>query len=820
MVFIIVLFVCLILLGLLADKLVVPFWGWLLLLAGAVCVALLLAGSHWLWYLLVLAPSVAMAFPQVRLKLLVRPWLDKLASHYLHNKQDYTYINVDANIGVNANIGVAAKDDWLSDIMLANQDSLLSPITAKSLPAKELKVIYQYYHRLQILVNKRSQTSEDISGREILQEIHQVAGLGIDTAYGGEGLSIQARYLLLLKLAAIAPKVAEELANMNCGIASLLSQYASPRQKESILPALAAGKILCHTLDPRVSQGWSAKKIQQSQQPLSNPNPNQRGKNIKNDGIEIQELAKIKQAIKHLDADLVAIYVQVKFNSGNLNKLDNTNEIDRKHNGNSGRLKGCWVLLDDKTIEEAEEAQQENKTATNKKSNLFIPDALVIYDDSNNAGYRGENENGEDGNGDNGDNKSLLKDYLSEKSVYITALNTASNLVRAHKSSSSMANLIAAPTGKQLDKNQITAAANQWQDAWFFKQLGHVHLHKYLDKQTSCLIDSLICYENSQPPSVSSLISPIHNLLEKSPPWHDLVKASVKQMSDNERLAAMDNWLGNFISNLLRVLYLGVLGYLMLLIPSISLISSLLPAYGNLTDKQSGQDTNTNANANISKNRQNRQNNLEATHYELLKSCFALLVDCSVISMVLAGKTTNLLNPLKHLYYAYIIVVHDNGSATTAKGAKYHGEAIFFHCKQQLYQAFRSLAQDSPMPVSILPWLANILLSLSPSHRLRSSGEDYQIINYSSIPSQERNDFFAEIELTSPPFAELEEQVKLSWLVREIYSNLEGEGYSYLDPSAKNLTLNEWHVELLKAELITREDHKILEDFHNNFSSV
>ena len=99
-----------------------------------------------------------------------------------------------------------------------------------------------------------------------------------------------------------------------------------------------------------------------------------------------------------------------------------------------------------------------------------------------------------------------------------------------------------------------------------------------------------------------------------------------------------------------------------------------------------------------------------------------------------------------------------------------------------------------------------------------SDAEYHQIVNYYSIPSQQRNAFFAEIETASPRLQEMEELVKVAWLVKEIYDSLEGKGYASLDVRSKNLTTKQWYDELLKAHLINNDDIKILNNFNKKFA--
>ena len=822
MLFLFLLFICLILLGLLADKLLIPVWVWASLLSGSLSFSLLLAGAHWFWCLLIIIPAIAFAFPQVRVRLLVIPWMEKLVLHYGINdsidgaSSDVRNSGIDASNHDLMSSMTMGKEEPQSNRSSGNAANKYSPKTHRtSIDPKELRVVYQYYHLLQNLAVQHNNNNRPLK-KEILKTINKAAALGIDNAYGGEGLSIQARALLLVKVAAIHPQLAEEIASMNCGIQSLLAKYGTSRQKEQILPAIATGKIICQTIDPRFSYHWDAQKTEKV-------STNAQGKNIKISGIELLDADKIIHAIKQQDStqedNLVAIYV---------NTYEGIN--------GSANYNGCWVLLDDKVLAANSESMKES-TGT-----VFIPDQLIIYGygdgkigDSDNARYDVGTSIG-----------ALIETYMREKAIYKLAIESAKNLTKSHRSSSYMAALLASNAISDihhingLDKTKIASAATQWRDAWLLKQTRDFHLDLHLQEQALPLVDCLICDDKTEAAYISSTwIDSTHYLLETNTHWSSIISSARKQAASTEQLMYIDNWLGNFVGNNLRVLYLGGL---CVAYNCLAFIAATYAKYAGHTIASSIAAS-ISPSVSSSKTDDVPSSGIQgirmlgmANNYKLLNATFAVLIDCTAISMIISGKTTNLLPSMAGLFYSRALLQSQSGvdindiSATKMQANTQDGETpeflntlcleAFSKCKQQLTNSLNSLTKDSPSPLSILPFIAKALLLLSPRYKVPSDAEYYQIVNYYSIPSQQRNDFFAEIETASPRLQEMEELVKMAWLVKEIYDSLEDKGYASSDVRSKNLTTKQWHDELLKAHLINNDDIKILNDFNKKFALI
>lgn len=876
------LFICLILLGLLADKLLIPVWGWASLLSGSLSFSLLLSGAHWFWCLLIIIPAIAFAFPQVRMRLLVIPWMEKLVLHYGIND------HIDGASSDNSDSGIGASNhDLMSSMTMGkeepqsnrssgNASNEYSPKTHRtSIAPKELRVVYQYYHLLQNLAvqhNLGHNNNNKLLKKEILKTINKAAALGIDNAYGGEGLSIQARALLLVKVAAIHPQLAEEIATMNCGIQSLLAKYGTSRQKEQILPAIATGEIICQTIDPKLSYHWEAQKTEKV-------STNAQGKNIKISGIELLDANAIIHAIKQQDSkqegNLVAIYV----NTQELATSEGVNGINGDTNYN-----GCWVLLDDKMLAANSESIEEST------STFFIPERFIIsgrwdgkVSNEDNPGHHARHNVGTA-------TGTLIETYMQEKAIYKLAIKSAKNLTKSHRSSSYMAALLANNAINDihhingLDKTQIASAANQWRDAWLLKQTRDFHLDLHLQEQALPLIDWLICddkseaayiYSTTSSTGISSTTSSTHYLLETNTHWSNIISSARKQAASTEQfntpshnpsqnlsqnlsqnpstdqLMHIDNWLGNFVGNNLRILYLGGL---CIAYNCLAFIASIYSKYArhivaaSISPSISPSQTNAVPSSGVQGIRMLGM----ANNYKLLNATFAVLLDCTAISMIISGKTTNLLPSMASLFYSRAILQSQSGvdlsdineiseknaqntqniqntqDTTRMQSNTTNGETpeflnilcleAFSKCKQQLVNSLNSLTKDSPSPLSILPLIAKALLSLSPRYKVPSDAEYHQIVNYYSIPSQQRNAFFAEIETASPRLQEMEELVKVAWLVKEIYDSLEGKGYASLDVRSKHLTTKQWYDELLKAHLINNDDIKILNDFNKKFA--
>ncbi|MCH9664727.1 MAG: hypothetical protein K0U41_02635, partial [Gammaproteobacteria bacterium] len=451
----------------------------------------------------------------------------------------------------------------------------------------------------------------------------------------------------------------------------------------------------------------------------------------------------------------------------------------------------------------------------------------------------------------------LIETYMQEKAIYKLAIESANNLTKSHRSSSYMAALLASNAISDinhingLDKTKIASAANQWRDAWLLKQTRDFHLDLHLQEQAIPLLDCLICDDRSE----AAWIDSTHYLLETNTHWSNIISSARKQAASAEQfnnpsqnlsqnlstdqLMYIDNWLGNFVGNNLRVLYLGGLCI------AYNCLAFIAATYA----KYAGHTIATSIAASVSSSVSSSQNDDVpsngiqgirtlgmANNYKLLNATFAVLIDCNAISMIISGKTTNLLPSMASLFHSRAVLQSQSGvdineiSATKMQANTQDGETpeflntlcleTFSKCKQQLINSLNSLTKDSPSPLSILPFIAKALLLLSPRYKVPSDAEYYQIVNYYSIPSQQRNDFFAEIETASPRLQEMEELVKMAWLVKEIYDSLEDKGYASSDVRSKNLTTKQWHDELLKAHLINNDDIKILNDFNKKFAPI
>lgn len=757
MLFLLSLFLLLILLGWLAEKLSLPVWAWGLLIATAISLSMMISGWHWLGVLFAIAPAIAFSFPQFRFKYIALPWLEKVSY----------YIDINSKL-VPHNIN-AKKNAWLSDLVLAkhNQFSQLNDEATSSLDdikdqvnhisAKELKLIYQYYHLL------RGQAADKKSLSESISKGKKFAALGIEEAYGGVGLSVNARALLILKIAAVNRELARILADMNCTLQSLIAQHGSAKQKGTLLPAIASGKLICSGIPPNHSSMWQLFAVHNKQA-------------IKQNRIEIRiptEVLALIQEKYSIGVDLITMHLP----------LYNKDSLDE--------VTYCWALID------CEQLNQLNASTSKAEQRVTLPDESIITAGSDRSA------------------ESLLNTYYSEKAVYNLAINSADSLNKALLLSSKTAVALAIAArdssgsgvmsgnlSSNLSKQLITNNASQWRDAWLLKQTRYQHLEMYDNEQAGLLINQIFAADNTSVSQEAFTSNPVYYLMQVNPYWNKLIntkRLKEDKQSDEKQLLAFDDWLGNYISNLLRGLYWSM---------TRDIFSLVATKITNIARENTTDSTKIDL---LGKN---------LKHMEIM---FAIAVENATITQITSEYDIDLMPALKNLLLlraVYHGLAGDNTPMSSFPPSsfcntnRYIWTDISHKTKLQISCAMASLPYKSSLAITMSKFITQAILALSWGYKQPNQRYDWHLSQSCSIPSKERQDFFQELEYDKTA----EELVKISWLVREIYDSWQASSPSMTKPPT--MTYRQWYDELTAASMISPQDAEILNDFDNKVSDI
>ena len=130
-----------------------------------------------------------------------------------------------------------------------------------------------------------------------------------------------------------------------------------------------------------------------------------------------------------------------------------------------------------------------------------------------------------------------------------------------------------------------------------------------------------------------------------------------------------------------------------------------------------------------------------------------------------------------------------------------------------VYQARNELAiliNNLPFHAIIITIMRPILLPFAWNYRPPTAAEELQLAEIWAVPSAQREELFAELNKQHDSYKEIEEVVRLAWLVKEIYDRLFEENIT----RSTNMNTNEWQAKLLEDGIINADDVKIMDDFH------
>ena len=625
---------------------------------------------------------------------------------------------------------------------------LNSQNTREEISAQETKAIYQYYHLVQGLYIKNK--NQPPTKKELVEVINKLASLGIDRAYGGVGLSLDAISLLILKLATLDKKLAQDIADMNCAAQSLIQTFGTARQKEKLLPAFPSGGLICSTISPYESSQWEVSAIRQDQKSSANKNSGYH-LSLKKDEVKLIT-SRFAETV-----DLVMIFVEFQPGESSSAKDIQTGA-------------GFWALLDLKKL---------NKEYSEEPLNIFIPDDLIIQTNNKNS-------------------QSSLGPYYAEKTSHYLAIETAVNLVKAQKLSAKLAVYLAKngiqtlaeqDSGRAINNKLIRSTASQWRHTSLVKKLRHFQLGLNDSARTEIINRSLLeCLSGEDLGDEEStwigFADPMWNRLAKHP-----------NRSTQEELRVYDRLSGVFLAKILDALYW-------------SITRDLLP------DIVAGVINNLNSKQERRIRMKLMKKNLR--HMEKLSS---LLIDSEVLAELLGGKNISLTTAIKNI--VLINASQPENDDQTKNSLIYY--ELYRKTKMELERCFASLpqfTQSRSLLLSFIKLCARFSLACSWGYSNSTEKEDWQVAENACIPSMERNDFLDEINSGNARIEEIEEIVKLSWLVREIFSSLDRDEGFGIHNRPPNMTNSKWYEEMSKAGIITKKDNEILQSFHKKAINI
>ena len=885
-IFIVFFLLCLFCCGLLAEYRSLPLWAWSGIISAVLALSLLLAGAHWLWALLAIAPAIVLCFPAVRIKLIVNPWLEQLADFSASIPQ--TIYEAFPAAGELDNHSSRAAN-WLTALttgQMSIKEGHASPHTStgdetqhqelnaemdnmhvQELSVKERKTVDEYCARLQKILNKKHKSakhsqssnptdgSSRITARELVAAEATIGGLRVATSYGGSGLSVHAVSTIVGRLATTNLHLAQLVAALNSGVASLIASFATQRQKEKLLPAIAKGEVISCPLgfaDTEHLEFYAVRS--ESPESTAKSSKKKKGIIIKANAAWAEHSSPLQNSIISSNLDLLAVFLPVYDNAsiydkGNDAGDDNVNAANTATQYTPHHY--CWALINPNVFNAEKSSGSDSESASKKPSGehppfpqqgIFVPEELII------SGEYGEDIE-DAGSGEPG--KSTSKQQLQvpvsmEQSAYHAAIAGTQSLIKAQKMSAIMATQIAKREQRQ---QAIKATAMQCQHAWQLKYSRAMHLNlcpasndAVNNDGSSRLIDEILqqlcenckdCKDYSSGalagitgrglincPNYEYSIETDVSLLVRDPYWRKMIEASDSQADNSSRLAAVDEWLGNYIGGFLRSFSLGITGGI-----NLSEYRAMIAgAIHKAREMLSSRSIAVSPDENLVKNSplRHRWNHLSAASGFILQTMFIV----RVIKRTSANTTPDTTPTLSSLLSRLLALNASLIAEQSEHNSENNQQLARVYWNDSVYQARNELAiliNNLPCHAIIITIMRPLLLPFAWNYRPPTAAEEFQLAEIWAVPSAQREELFAELNKQHNSYKEIEEVVRLAWLVKEIYDRLFEENINSpintpLNTSPLNtpraMNTNEWQAKLLEDGIINADDVKIMDDFH------
>ena len=894
-IFIVFFLLCLFCCGILAEYRSLPLWAWSGIISAVIALSLLFAGAHWLWALLAIAPAIVLCFPAVRIKLIVNPWLEQLEDYSSsipqtiyeafpaageldnHSSRAANWLTALTTGQMSIKEGHASPHASTGDeTQYQELNAEMANMHVQELSVKERKTVDEYCARLQKILNKKHKSakhsqssnptdgSSRITARELVAAEATIGGLRVATSYGGSGLSMHAVSTIVGRLAATNLHLAQLVATLNSGVASLIASFATQRQKEKLLPAIAKGEVISCPLgfaDTEHLEFYSVRS--ESQESTAKSSKKKKGIIIKANAVRAEHGSPLQNSIipsyiTPRDVDLLAVFLPV---------YDNTHSAAAQDSCGRGMATAptntatqytphhyCWALINPNVFNAGKSLESDLDTGSGSASKephgehppfpqqgIFVPEELII------SGEYGESiEPGKS------TNKQQLQAPVSmEQSAYHAAITGTQSLIKAQKMSAIMATQIAKREQRQ---QAIKATAMQCQNAWQIKYSRAMHLNlcpasndAVNNDGSSRLIDEMLqqlCkYGKDCKGYSSSALSGIAgiagitgrgltncpnyeystetdiSLLVRDPYWRKMIEVSNSQADNSSRLAAVDEWLGNYIGGFLRSFSLGITGGINLNEYRAMIAGAIHKAREILSSRSIAVSPDENLVKNSPLRR--RWNHLSAASGFILQTMFIVRVIKRSPANIMASTTpdttpslSSLLSRLLALNASLLAEQSEHNSEDNQKLARVYWNDSVYQARNEL----AILINNLPCHAIIITIMRPLLLSFAWNYRPPTVSEEFQLAEIWAVPSAQREELFAELNKQHNSYKEVEEVVRLAWLVKEIYDRLFEENITHPINTPINtpraMNTNEWQAKLLEDGIINADDIKIMDDFH------
>ncbi len=955
-IFIVFFLLCLFCCGLLAEYRSLPLWAWSGIISAVIALSLLFAGAHWLWAFLAIAPAIVLCFPAVRIKLIVNPWLEQLADFSASIPQ--TIYEAFPAAGELDNHSSRAAN-WLTALttgQMSIKERHTSPHAStgyetqypglnaemdsmhiQELSVKERKTVDEYCARLQKILNKKHKSakhsqssnptdgSSRITARELVAAEATICGLRVATSYGGAGLSMHAVSTIVGRLAATNLHLAQLVAVLNSGVASLIASFATQRQKEKLLPAIAKGEVISCPLgfaDAEHLEFYAVRS--KSPESTAKSSKKKKGIIIKANTARAEHGSPLHASIissvpadsarpadpaHPSDVDLLAVFLPVYDNASIYNKGDdagddNVNAVNQATQYTPHHY--CWALINPNVFnaekssgagldtgagsDSGSGSDSSSGSASKEPSGehtpfpqqgIFVPEELIIsggsIEDGGNIEEGGDIEDAGSGSIEPG--KSTSKQQLQapvsmEQSAYHAAIIGTQSLIKAQKMSAIMATQIAKREQRQ---QAIKATAVQCQNAWQLKYSRAMHFNlsptsndavnndgssRLIDEMLQQLCEYCEDYKDCKDYSSSVLsgragiagitgradrgLTNCQNykystetdisLLVRDPYWRKMIEASDSQADNSSRLAAVDEWLGHYIGGFLRSFSLGMTGGI-----NLSEYRAMIAGVIHKAKEMlSSRSITISPDENLVKNSplRHRWNHLSAASGFILQTMFIVRVIkggsvnnmANIMANTTPDTTPSLSGLLGRLLALNASLIAEQSEDNSEHNSADNQQLARVYWNDSVYQARNELAiliNNLPCHAIIITIMRPLLLPFAWNYRPPTAAEEFQLAEIWAVPSVQREELFAELNKQHNSYKEVEEVVRLAWLVKEIYDRLFEENINYpintpintpLNASPLNtpraMNTNEWQAKLLEDGIINADDVKIMDDFH------